>query len=75
VEHLGFETKASFVLVIETSAMFQRPGQAQLLADGNCVLVSMGGVPTRACRRFVRRLADEKKIPVYVFVTGTPTGS
>jgi len=27
----------------------------------------MGGVPTRACRRFIRRLADAKKLPVYVF--------
>ena len=25
----------------------------------DCILVSMGGVPTRACRRFIRRLADE----------------
>jgi len=32
----------------------------------------MGGVPTRACRRFIRRLADEKKIPVYVFADGDP---
>ena len=34
----------------------------------------MGGVPTRACRRFIRRLADQKKIPVYVFVDGDPYG-
>jgi DNA topoisomerase-6 subunit A len=34
----------------------------------------MGGVPTRACRRFIRRLADEKKIPVYAFVDGDPYG-
>ena len=30
----------------------------------------MGGVPTRACRRFIRRLSDEKKIPVYAFCDG-----
>jgi DNA topoisomerase-6 subunit A len=34
----------------------------------------MGGVPTRACRRFIRRLADEKGLPVYVFVDGDPYG-
>jgi DNA topoisomerase-6 subunit A len=34
----------------------------------------MGGVPTRACRRFIRRLADSKKLPVYVFVDGDPYG-
>ena len=34
----------------------------------------MGGVPTRACRRFIRRLSDEKKLPVYVFTDGDPYG-
>jgi len=34
----------------------------------------MGGVPSRACRRFIRRLADEKKIPVYAFTDGDPYG-
>ena len=74
VEHLGFETKASFVLVIETSAMFQRLVKHNYWKQANCILISMGGVPTRACRRFTRRLADEKKIPVYVFVDGDPYG-
>ncbi|MEY4773996.1 MAG: hypothetical protein RIT40_1031, partial [Planctomycetota bacterium] len=32
------------------------------------------GVPTRATRRFVRRLADEKKLPVYAFVDCDPYG-
>jgi DNA topoisomerase-6 subunit A len=40
----------------------------------NCILISMGGVPTRACRRFIRRLADDKKLPVYVFTDGDPYG-
>jgi DNA topoisomerase-6 subunit A len=34
----------------------------------------MGGVPTRATRRFVRRLSDEKKIPVFAFVDCDPYG-
>ena len=74
VEHLGFETKASFILVIETAGMFQRLVKHGYWKSGNCILVSMGGVPTRACRRFIRRLADEKNIPVYVFVDGDPYG-
>jgi len=74
VEHLGFETQASFVLVIETSAMFQRLVKHNYWKHSNCILISMGGVPTRACRRFTRRLADEKKLPVYVFVDGDPYG-
>jgi DNA topoisomerase-6 subunit A len=74
VEHLKFETSAAFILVIETAGMFQRLVKHKYWKTANCVLVSMGGVPTRACRRFVRRLADVKKIPVYVFVDGDPYG-
>ncbi len=74
VEQLEFETKAKFILVIETAGMFQRLVKHSYWKTANCVLVSMGGVPTRACRRFIRRLADIKKIPVYVFVDGDPYG-
>ncbi len=74
VEHLEFETDADFILVIETAGMFQRLVKHNYWKRANCILVSMGGVPTRACRRFVRRLADFKKIPVYVFVDGDPYG-
>jgi DNA topoisomerase-6 subunit A len=74
VEELEFETKADFILVIETAGMFQRLVKHNYWKQANCILISMGGVPTRACRRFIRRLADEKKIPVYVFVDGDPYG-
>src|SRR5262245_14528405 len=74
VETLEFETKADFILVIETAGMFQRLVKHNYWKQANCILVSMGGVPTRACRRFIRRLADFKKIPVYVFVDGDPYG-
>ncbi|MBI5529047.1 MAG: DNA topoisomerase IV subunit A [Deltaproteobacteria bacterium] len=74
VEHLKFETDAKFILAIETAGMFQRLVKHNYWKRANCVLVSMGGVPTRACRRFVRRLADDKRLPVYVFVDGDPYG-
>jgi len=74
VEHLEFETNAKFVLCIETAGMFQRLVAHNYWKKSNCVLISMGGVPTRACRRFVRRLSDSKKIPVYTFVDGDPYG-
>ena len=74
VEDLQFETSAAFILVIETAGMFQRLVKHNYWKKANCILVSMGGVPTRACRRFIRRLADFKKIPVYVFVDGDPYG-
>ncbi len=74
VEHLKFETNAKFILAIETAGMFQRLVKHKYWKKANCILVSMGGVPTRACRRFIRRLADSKKIPVYVFTDGDPYG-
>lgn len=74
VEHLSFETSAKFILVIETGGMFQRLQSHKFWRTANCILVSMGGVPTRATRRFVRRLADDKKLDVYAFVDCDPYG-
>jgi DNA topoisomerase-6 subunit A len=74
VEDLGFKTKAKFILVIETGGMFERLNYHEYWAKADCILVSMAGVPTRAVRRFVRRLSDEKKLPVYVFVDCDPYG-
>ncbi len=50
--------------------MFQRLVKHNYWKKANCILISMGGVPTRACRRFIRRLSDSKKLPVYVFTDG-----
>ncbi|HPA18752.1 MAG TPA: DNA topoisomerase IV subunit A [Verrucomicrobiae bacterium] len=74
VEHLGFETKAKFILVVETASLFQRLVHHRYFDRANCVLVSMSGVPTRACRRFVRRLADDQRLPVLAFTDGDPYG-
>ena len=74
VEHLDFRTKAKFVLCVETNGTFERLVEEGYAQKSHCVLVAMGGVPSRACRRFVRRLADKHKIPVYVFTDGDPYG-
>ncbi|MFQ5527921.1 MAG: DNA topoisomerase VI [Thermoanaerobaculia bacterium] len=74
VEELGFETSAKFILAIETAGMFQRLVKHAYWRSAKCILISLGGVPTRACRRFIRRLADDHKLPVYVFVDGDPYG-
>jgi len=74
VEHLGFETKAEFILAIETGGMYGRLNNHKFWKSTNCILVSMQGVPTRATRRFIRRLSDDKKIPVYCFVDCDPYG-
>jgi DNA topoisomerase-6 subunit A len=74
VEHLQFKTNAKFVLCIETQGMFQRLASHKYWDKANCILISMGGVPTRACRRFVRRLSETAKIPVYAFTDCDPYG-
>ncbi len=74
VEHLGFKTEAKFILAIETGGMFQRLNNHKFWKSASCILVETAGVPTRATRRFVRRLADEKQIPVYAFVDCDPYG-
>ncbi|MHC4957470.1 MAG: DNA topoisomerase IV subunit A [Planctomycetota bacterium] len=72
VEHLGFRTKAKFVLAIETGGVFQRLNYHKYWRDAKCILVELAGVPSRATRRFVRRLADTCKLPVYAFTDCDP---
>lgn len=74
VEHLEFRTKAKFILVIETGGMYQRLQTHKYWQKAGCILVEMGGVPTRATRRFIRRLSDTTGIPVYAFVDCDPYG-
>ncbi|MGO9913839.1 MAG: DNA topoisomerase VI [Isosphaeraceae bacterium] len=74
VEHLGFRTNAEFVLAIETGGMFQRLNNHRFWKTANSILVEMGGVPTRVTRRFLRRLTDERDLPVYCFVDCDPYG-
>jgi DNA topoisomerase-6 subunit A len=74
VEHLEFKTEAAFVLAIETGGMFQRLQSHGYWSQANCIIVSLGGVPTRATRRFIRLLSEARKIPVYAFVDCDPYG-
>ena len=74
VEELGFETNARFILAIETAGMFQRLVKHRFWHKHKCILISLGGVPTRACRRFIRRLSDTCRLPVYAFMDGDPYG-
>ena len=74
VEHLTFRTEARFVLAIETGGMFQRLNSHRFWETARCILVELGGVPTRATRRFIRMLADKEHLPVYCFVDCDPYG-
>lgn len=74
VEHLKFETKAKFILAIETAGAFERLNKHKYWKKSNSILIAMGGVPTRATRRFIRKLTDDMNVPVYVFTDGDPYG-
>lgn len=74
VEELDFKTDAKFILAIETAGMFQRLVKHKFYNEHNCILVSLKGVPSRATRRFVRRLSIDKDLPVYVFTDGDVYG-
>ena len=74
VEGLEFRTRAQFVLAVETAALFERLNGHAYWRDSNSIIVAMGGVPSRANRRFVRLLSDACKLPVYVFTDGDPYG-
>ena len=74
VEHLSFRTDARFVLAIETGGMFQRLNNHRFWETARCIIVDMGGVPTRAARRFIRLLSDQQDLPVYCFVDCDPYG-
>ena len=74
VESLKFQTKAKFILAIETAGASARLKSQNFWREYNCILIAMGGVPTRACRRFIRRLSEENSLPVYVFCDCDPYG-
>ncbi len=74
VEHLEFKTNAKFIIAIETGGMFARLQAHGFWEKSDAIIISMGGVPTRATRRFIRRLSDAKRIPVYAFVDCDPYG-
>jgi DNA topoisomerase-6 subunit A len=74
VEPLSFRTDARFILAIETGGMFQRLNNHRFWESAQCIIVEMGGVPTRATRRFIRLLSDKHDLPVYCFVDCDPYG-
>jgi len=46
VEHLDFQSKAKFILAIETAGAFQRLLKYDYWDKTDCILISLGGVPT-----------------------------
>ncbi|MEZ0394624.1 MAG: DNA topoisomerase IV subunit A [Desulfurococcaceae archaeon] len=68
------DVDAEYVLVVEKDAVFQQLHRYGFWKKHKVVLVTSAGQPDRATRRFVRRLSDEFKLPVYVLADSDPYG-
>lgn len=68
------DINAEFVLVVEKDAVFQQLHRAGFWKRYNAILVTSAGQPDRATRRFVRRLNEELKLPVYILTDADPYG-
>ena len=65
---------ANYLLVVETSAMYNRLIEERFPKKHKCILLSVGGQAARGARRLIHRLHTECKLPVIVFTDGDPYG-
>jgi DNA topoisomerase-6 subunit A len=72
IEFLDWD--AEFVLVVEKDAVFQQLHRIKFWQKHKAILVTGAGQPDRATRRFVRRLNEELKLPVYILTDSDPYG-
>lgn len=68
------DVNAEFVLVVEKDAVFQQLHRAGFWRKYKAILVTSAGQPDRATRRFVRRLNEELKLPIYILTDADPYG-
>ena len=68
------DVNAEFVLVVEKDAVFQQLHRVGFWKQYKAILVTSSGQPDRATRRFVRRLNEELKLPVYILTDADPYG-
>ncbi len=72
-EKINFKTvDADFIIAIETGGMFDRLVENEFDTSHRAILVHLKGQPARSTRRFIKRLSDEKNIPVLVFTDCDP---
>ncbi|MBN1859900.1 MAG: DNA topoisomerase IV subunit A [Candidatus Thermoplasmatota archaeon] len=72
-EKLTFkQVDADFIVAIETGGMFDRLVENGFDTDFRAILVHLKGQPARSTRRFIKRLNEEKKLPVLVFTDCDP---
>lgn len=65
---------ADYILVVEKDAVFQQLHRYGFWKKHKAVLITSAGQPDRATRRFVRRLSNEYKLPVYILADSDPYG-
>lgn len=65
---------AEFVLVVEKDAVFQQLHRIGFWRKYRAILVTGAGQPDRATRRFVRRLNEELKLPIFILTDSDPYG-
>lgn len=63
---------AKFIVAIETGGMFDRLVENGFCERHDALLVHIKGQPARSTRRFIKRLSEERKLPVVVFTDGDP---
>ena len=63
---------ADFVIAIETGGMFDRLVENGFDTSNRAILVHLKGQPARSTRRFIKRLSEEKNLPVLVFTDCDP---
>ena len=68
------DVDAEYVLVVEKDAVFQQLHRYGFWKKHKAILITSAGQPDRATRRFVRRLNDELKLPVYILADADPYG-
>ena len=66
------DVDAEFVLVVEKDAVFQQLHRYGFWRKYKAILITSAGQPDRATRRFVRRLSEELKLPVYILTDSIP---
>ena len=72
VEFIDHDVKR--VIAVETMGMFHRMVQEEAYKKFDTLIVGLKGQAARATRRFLKRVNEELKLPVYVCNDGDPWG-
>lgn len=72
----SFESNADYVLVVEKDTVFQRLVSEKIFSriDEKIILVTAKGYPDVNTRIFLKKIADDLKLPIYILVDADPHG-